>query len=139
MCVCVYVHVCMCVHMYMYVCIYIHMQIHMYICKSKHPRCKKGVAKYWKGLVEKDVKSKWAAKASYVWQVKSFGQHCFIACSSFLIPSTSGVQNNNVLSEVIVTKIFNLSKSRRPWPPISISHLSNKAFKVLGRSFGLLV
>ena len=32
--------------------------------KPKHPRYNKGVAKSLKGLVEKDVKSKWAAKAS---------------------------------------------------------------------------
>ena len=32
-------------------------------------------------------------------------------------------------------KIFSPIKSRRPWPPILISHLFNKAFLVLGHSF----
>ena len=48
------------------------------ISKQKHLRCKKGAAKNLKGLVEKDVKSKWAAKAS-----------CFLTGLKILIIVTS--------------------------------------------------
>ena len=34
------------------------------LSKSKHLRCKKGAAKYYRGLIEKDIKMKWTAKAS---------------------------------------------------------------------------
>ena len=44
-------------------------------------------------------------------RLKKFWSTLFYSLLIFLIPSTSGVQNN-VLSEVIVTKIFNLSKKQ---------------------------
>ena len=57
-----------------------------------------------------------------------------------LIPSTSGdlraPEITMFCSKVMMIKGFSPIKSRRPWPPISISHLfQHKAFLVLGCSF----
>ena len=67
-------------------------------------------------------------------------EHCFATWSSLsniLILSTSGDLEHlkyitMFCSEVMMVKIFNPIKSRRPWPPISILHLFSKAFLVLG-------
>ena len=73
-------------------------RIHLVILfsKPKHPRCKKGVAKYSKGLVEKDVKSNGQPRPPAFDRYKSFGyddltpKHWYFKCSR--LPDVDGIK-----------------------------------------------